>query len=560
MKKILTFFIFFFLCLNLILIFSYIKPVSSVIIGDDTTCPSSVMGTGGYVGLNVTWDFDTYLTGHITHARMMLSPIPTGNTNENCHHLWINNVSCGIPNYIGTTCGGNLLFTWDFDITLTSEKPFFRYNSTNYNNTASIPISYLDLDNDGDTKIVLHHPVYGGSEQVFTDRDLSYSFDFYGINEETNQDYSLENDTVSFVFRDSISGKTMTWFNPYIYNITDPVVKSAKNSFIAHIYVTSFGDYTSDTVEMDYSISSGETITGDILFCTGNTNKYTIVLEGDDTTHIKGFSEGEKVTSVSFPRFTVNVSMLSGGTYYFYLPRDILLTGDVLEGYKENYGDFFIEFYQGDISENLPQNCYYEKYEQPVFIYSLNASLYGDTAGYIWHLCHVGTSGDEIYDGGKIIFLTGVNQSGKLYPNFNFVTTGSWIIKLYNMDNNSLRKDLVWQSNTVQVCEVQDKEITAKPSDFYGFVLSTEIKIIIAVVIIMVLTLSPLIIATALSVKGHFTQVSIPALVYIGFFFLGTCLTCILGFLDWSVLFIELLALIIAFAVLYISRKGESGE
>jgi hypothetical protein len=124
-----------------------------------------------------------------------------------------------------------------------------------------------------------------------------------------------------------------------------------------------------------------------------------------------------------------------------------------------------------------------------------------------------------------------------------------------------LKENINGNWNTIDSVTVPiGKKSIAGQDTFFGIVISPIIKIILAIIIIMILTLSPLIIATFLSVKGHFTQVSIPALVYIGFFFLGTSITCVIGFLDWSVLFIELLALIIAFAVLYISRKGESGE
>lgn len=133
--------------------------------------------------------------------------------------------------------------------------------------------------------------------------------------------------------------------------------------------------------------------------------------------------------------------------------------------------------------------------------------------------------------------------------------SGVFIYSLVVKHGNTI---ITLDSATITVSKTATAEETT--DWFMSFIngLPFFVKIIIAIIIVLMITLLPLIVTVVLSQTAHFDSVSIPSLVYIGFFMFGVIIDCLIGLLSWAILFIVLLAMIIAFAVLYISNKKEA--
>ncbi len=254
--------------------------------------------------------------------------------------------------------------------------------------------------------------------------------------------------------------------------------------------------------------------------------------------------------NIIFYRYIKTISLAPYGTYDIYLTRlgeknaTEPLTPIELPIYIAKYGNFFVEF----VEENA--SCSYRVGDSPTLVYYVNDSKYSDVNGYIW----------EIKDMNNVsltkgtIYFTETTDSGFIPVNwFTFPAKGEYQLYLYNVTVGNKKDEIVYRGNNTIVCA---KGGGGTPS-MGGFIFPDWLKIIVAVIITLIITVSPLLFSFALS-KGRI-EINIPALVYIAFFFFGLIVSVILGLLSIIVPFIILFGLIIAFGILYVSGKTEGG-
>lgn len=197
-------------------------------------------------------------------------------------------------------------------------------------------------------------------------------------------------------------------------------------------------------------------------------------------------------------------------------------------------------------------SCYYRANTNKLeLIYNITDDYMTDSVNYYKAIVY------DIYDTPvhtELIFYNPNQTSGHLYTSYKFKSAGTYYLLLWNTSDNGLTLDTVLDSgnNAINVCPEDD----GGGGDDWGIDIGSMpifIRVIIAIMIILCMTLSPLALGVFISKAGM--NINIPSLLYIGFFFFGVAISCEIGALDWAVFFIILFGLIIAFAIIWLHGK-----
>lgn len=128
---------------------------------------------------------------------------------------------------------------------------------------------------------------------------------------------------------------------------------------------------------------------------------------------------------------------------------------------------------------------------------------------------------------------------------------GEYTAKLTFMDNAI--------SRTITFNVLPESEA---PTEFFDFIgdLPLEIKLILAVIIVLGITFCPAIILFGIS-KGTKTQteIKVPPMLMVGFFLFGLAIDCMIGFLDASIFFIVLFVFSLVYVINDIMQKRKEG-
>jgi hypothetical protein len=230
-----------------------------------------------------------------------------------------------------------------------------------------------------------------------------------------------------------------------------------------------------------------------------------------------------------------------------------------LVNYTGLYGYMFIEFYENTFS------CYHGIGSNPHIMYYLNDTyLEADSPFYRYQIMQVGTN-IAVYDG--LISMTGTHKDAKLrIMDYKFTQKGQYYIVLYNTtDYGTVLGSELYYSQVITVCDVGlGDPVTDTVTggmiglDFSG--IPIFFKVIIALLIIVVLTISPYFLVVMIG-RGADNHIELPALVYVAFFFIGVVASVMLGFLDAWVFFVIFFGLILTLAIFWVRGKsGEGGE
>lgn len=140
-------------------------------------------------------------------------------------------------------------------------------------------------------------------------------------------------------------------------------------------------------------------------------------------------------------------------------------------------------------------------------------------------------------------------QEGSISWSDSYYNKGYHIVSLM-LGNMVIATDSYYRSPTDAVT---DDVLTPETLLIFIASLPLYVKIIVAIVIIVAITLIPMLVAVSLS-KGNIT-IEIPSLVYVAFFFLGMITAVLLGFLDIWIFAIVLFGLILTFAILWVQKN-----
>ena len=151
----------------------------------------------------------------------------------------------------------------------------------------------------------------------------------------------------------------------------------------------------------------------------------------------------------------------------------------------------------------------------------------------------------------------GVDSFWFNYDKFPNTTVGveRFYIYLY-ADNNYLIDDII------RYIDVYDEDVLTPFTDEGWYGLPFWLPYLIGIFITLFITMSPLIIGTYISRNTRMTKVSIPPLLYVGFFFFGLIVSVLMDFLPSWLPFVILFGMITFFAVQWLyGKKGEiAGE
>lgn len=255
--------------------------------------------------------------------------------------------------------------------------------------------------------------------------------------------------------------------------------------------------------------------------------------------------------------------------YYYTIPEDgggyddEKINDSDLPDDKTRWGDpefnnTFLEFYKPD------SHCYYRVGDYAELHYWLTDEYYTGSNHFYYYVIYqenVFPFDTEVYRGIVPPFNTANDSREHYTTGYKFIREGKYYVWTYNStsDGSDINEIIHW-GGTITVCKSTGGGGSGGNlpggDDFGLSTLPVFYKIIIAVMIILCMTLSPLAIGIFISKAGM--NVNIPSLLYIGFFFFGIGISCEIGVLDWAVFFIILFGLIIAFAILWLHGKDTS--
>lgn len=227
-----------------------------------------------------------------------------------------------------------------------------------------------------------------------------------------------------------------------------------------------------------------------------------------------------------------------------------------LENYTSIFGNEFIEFY------NFNQDCFHRVNDNPYIIYNLSDDNYSTDEYYSFDI--IKSNGNKSVYFGKIKIIGDYNYKKLVITDFKFIEEGQYYIRLYNTTNYGGNIDsIVYTSQPIYVCEDDTVSPWTPPSqggEWYG--LPFFVPYLIGIFITLIITMSPLIIATYITRKTSYKKIDIPALLYVGFFFMGLIVSVVTGFLPVWLPFVILFAMIMYFAIQWLYGKKEtvSGE
>ena len=180
--------------------------------------------------------------------------------------------------------------------------------------------------------------------------------------------------------------------------------------------------------------------------------------------------------------------------------------------------------------------------------------------------------GNHHYDNGYVRFMNDTDPvNGTIFSQieigtgdylFNydkFVNTSVGVERFYvylYCDNNYLIDGII------RYIDVYDEDVLTPFTDEGWYGLPFWVPYLIGIFITLFITMSPLIIGTYISRNTRMTKVSVPPLLYVGFFFFGLIVSVLMSFLPSWLPFVILFGMITFFAVQWLyGKKGEiAGE
>lgn len=220
--------------------------------------------------------------------------------------------------------------------------------------------------------------------------------------------------------------------------------------------------------------------------------------------------------------------------------------------YKTIYGNpaynySFIEFQDNE------NPCKYHVGDNPRIMYYLTNEYYGEDSFYTYRIKK--TLSNQIIYNDIITIPESSNNISAYYtiPDVVFPSEGSYYIILYSTDGYGAEINETICISNIPVVVCPDNTPSGGLSDLDFSSIPIVFKVLISIVIIIVLTMTPYLLAVMISKTN--IEVKIPELVYVSFFFFGMIISIVLGFLDAWVIFVVLLGIILTFAVFWIKGK-----
>lgn len=183
----------------------------------------------------------------------------------------------------------------------------------------------------------------------------------------------------------------------------------------------------------------------------------------------------------NFIEFKVNATAVHDGIYsgvttvnydpHYYFCYSSGNSTDWIAYYADTFGDFFFEFLHYD------QDCYYEVGDTPYIIYNLSDTYVYEQDSYIYRIFD---SDNRLLKQGVIPLIDGNASSVRQVVGFSFPYEDDYRIVVYNVSSSGLFNDVVYTSQFVVVCDVDDS--SGSGSDGSGG-MSAENQIIFAVMI-----------------------------------------------------------------------------
>lgn len=565
-------------------------------------CPSSEIGnlvsTSDCISLPPWYQYVTMIykvvsTFNITEYRVLL---------ENIYYLSyyhtielkINGYNIGYPTQTHSY-GNTILLTWGnlSGVNINGEMVYMcfkfpRHLTHPYSPDPQIPYFYQtiqtfdktdnDIDNDGFTTLSVHADtnywndfcnnhhyrdygmsIYDGYSPISEDFDLDYSFCYSDRQEGTTHNYINDlfvdptivnvGETVNIGY--TISGYGLGYTNYLEINKSGVIFENVKLESQGGNYVyrpLSLGLYNVSLVQNSIKI---KTLT---FLCVGILPDVYVLTDVAQT-----FSNRDFIIMYKYPyteyigeiRYTLsgvsdtitNVNKNSSGNFTYSL-KD--------EGYYtitlniNNNGNYFQVAQCKIVINNIHGN--YIELSDYVIVTPKSISVFG-THNFIGSSVFIYRNAESLkYVGDTIDFQMYDYIISSKYYNYTLIVK-------YGSRTILLDYKILFASSTTPN---EDTEDTV--DWFTSFIngLPFFVKIIIAITIVLMITLLPLIVTVLLSRTAHFDSVEIPSLVYIGFFIFGVIIDCLIGLFSWAILFVILLSMIIAFAVIYISNKKEA--
>ena len=498
------------------------------------------------------------LSGNITNVTLDISNEQYSTANlKTYYNLVINGQNIGDATGIYHISGSEYKVSWDnFSKSISNNFPTFSFGCTKYNYIGSNGYFWYGIGTNLATTYgfkyhnssTLHlNNAYDGTVNSW---DIAFCFDLqnpvYSTPSIPATPDDFWNTTIKFNFFDSQTGKKLGFSS---YNqFTEPLSLASKNRIRAELYLTAISNSTpvSNIYKSTplYTPSTSEIVFQYVMIAPYSNN--IIDFRGESAGNIVGFIDGKQII---FNRYTEIMNIAPLGVYDIILTRlgEIItstpLPITLLNNLTDTYGNFFIEFYNSSIS------CQYRIGDKPILVYQLDDTNYSTLNGYRWIITNANNNTIKTGD----IFFIGNTKNGFIPVDYIFSSTGEYHLYLYNLTTGLNIDKMVWHGDNIIVC---DKK-TSGENEVYGFIIPDWLKLIFAIIIILFITIAPMLISYMLS-KGN-VDINIPALVYVAFFFLGLCVTVVLGLLSIIIPFVILIGLILAFAIMWLRGSATGG-
>ena len=516
----------------------------------------------------VLFTYNNIIDGYLTSFKVLLHKkmIDMGATTNNMF-LWCNFENLSTPDSLIQINSEYYVAIWEnviniqhSDVTFVLEtNKYFTYGNTNYYWT--IGETSDDIDNDGDT-IFIWYPlnpfITSSSGIVQNGYDVIYETCFYqeSIDNPYLTNYinvypsTVEVLTPIYIYG-TISSEGIGYENRLIVNksTTEYINKTIYGQYFNDVFTPIIsGTYRANLIQNDVIVTYKDVIITDSInwskpFIYTNPSKtktgemFNIYYNYPYTTYdglIEAYLYGSTIPSFSMNinkqsnsnDTNIQISFTKSGLYTFYLKIDKISNTSIIASNIHIVSDGIgLEFYPSKYNvlsnEVFTIYCQHDYLGLPIFI----------------------------MDNNDILFNVGNNQYGTYPTSIHETTTRIHNISLIINDGKT-KTVLSFFKLTVTV---------TKPSDKIGFSLDfgQPYNTFIAIFIIMLLVITPLAFNTLLARNTSLGKIEIPALVYVGMFLFGVGINVAVGWLEPWVLFFVLFGLILAFAILWIQKKGD---
>jgi len=276
----------------------------------------------------------------------------------------------------------------------------------------------------------------------------------------------------------------------------------------------------------------------------------------------------------------------SAYTVYYFFNNSDNFNGLLIASLTNNMANITDAIYKIDITENgygnftLDTGTVYDVLYWLLYVYNTNISKYVRVGNIHMHITRSYFSEsyirwerpvDGIREDNDIVTACLIGKHNYLGSNIvikinnitrDSVTSETTFHKCYTFTKpgvyNASLVLIVGSINKVldySILTIADLREVTYPGDIFD--IPEPFSYLIALIIIVVLTFTPLIISTTLASKTNITDIHIPGLVYVAMFCLGVIISVAppMKLLDYWVLFFILFVLILAFAILWIQRK-----